>query len=153
MLKELDGKDLLEEVVRVCPQPVKELMTGLVSTLDCDLTQIRYMEIGPVKWWLQNIWRCPKLAKLLIGESLESPFVVSGISARLINLPIYSRLSDHHGLRFMELQVQMSLLTEHLLSQDQSTIHCKYYLRDSWSESASTTNAGGMLVSPYNSYI
>ena len=94
MLKELDGKDLLEEVVQVCPRPVKELMTGLVGTLDGELTQVRYMEIGPEKWWLHNIWRCPKLFQLLKGESLSSPYVMTGASINLTNLPIYSRLSN-----------------------------------------------------------
>ena len=147
VLKEINGQDLLDEVVQISPPPVVDLMTGLVGTLDPELTQVRYLEIGPVKWWLQNVWRCPKIAKLLKGNRLYSDYELSGVSIQLTNLPIYSQMTDRSGLRFLELRLQMSLLTDHMLSQGEELVHCKYYLRDAWGDKEGIENAGGMLVS------
>ena len=143
----MDGRVLLDEVMKICPSPVLELMKGLTGTLDPDLTQVRYMKIGPVKWWLQNFWRCPSLSKLLKGNHHQTDYMMSGVSIQITNLPIFSQLSNKTGLRFLELQFQMSLLTDYMLAKDQNTVHCKYYLRDSWTANMNMENAGGTLVS------
>ena len=135
---------LLKEILKVCPKPVLELMKSLMKSIDPDTTQMRYMEIGPILWWLNHIMDCPLLADLVFGGPRWSHYSLSGIGIKVTSLPVNSRI--RRGLQFMELQCRMSLLTPFELDNERSYVQCKYYLRDAWSGLADPNKAGGVLV-------
>ena len=123
---------MLEEVIDICPPAVIDLITHLMKTLRPGKAQTRYIELGPIKWWLKNIWRCPLLLHLLMGNREMSHYVLTGASLRVTNLPIFSRATKKNGLRFVEVQWHLSLLTIFSMLPSGSAACCKHYSRDSW---------------------
>ena len=130
-----------------CPSPMIELMGDLVSTLDPDRTQTRYMEIGPVSWWLRNIFSCPTMAHLTLGGKASTDYALRNIAVRVTNLPIYSKSTNRRGLKFIEMKMRMSILTPQLLRLEPAYAQCRYRARNSWSEGSSGSTHQGVLVS------
>ena len=146
-MQDMDGLKLLEEILTVCPMPVIDLMTHLIESLRPDQTQTRFMEIGPLKWWLKNVTNCPIIAKLFLGSEKSTHYCLSAVSIRVTNFPIFSKTSERRGLRFLELKYHMSVVTQYSLTSPVSYVQCKHYSRDAWSERDDGSRMGGLLVS------
>ena len=146
-MQKVNGLDILEEVLSVCPSAVIELMKHLMDTMNPDHTQTRYVELGPLKWWLKNILRCPILSSMFMGGSLSSHYTLSGVSMRITSLPIYSKTTGNRGLRFLEIRCHMSLITPYLLCISSTNLECKHYSRNSGIVENGCETSGGVLVS------
>ena len=138
--------DLLEEIVSACPDPVVDLMEQLVENLNPELTQTRYFEIGPVKWWLTNLMKCPTIAHMMLGSRLSTHYVLRSISARVTNLPIFSKSTNRRGLKFVEIRLNLSMLTPQLMMSEPAYIHCRYRARDFWNGADGNEDVRGVLV-------
>ena len=146
-MQKIHALDVLEEVLAICPPAVLELMQHLMESMTPDHTQTRYIEIGPMKWWLKNILRCPILSSLFLGGRLSSHYALSGVSMRITSLPIYSKTTGTQGLRFLELRCHLSLITPYSMCTSGAYLECKHYSRNSGVIEAEHENSGGTLVS------
>ena len=146
-LQKIEGLDLLRELFDVIPIPIASLIHQLASTLIPEKTRTRYIEIGPIQWWLKNLPRCPFLHKLLRGGRLASIYHLSTITLRLTNLPIQNRLTGRSGLLFVDFKCHLSILTPHLLTEHDSSIYCRHYSKNEWSDAIKDHFESGTLVS------
>ena len=133
--------------MQVCPPRVIDLMRDLMSSVCHDMTQTRYFSLGPVRWWLKNIHRCPKLYAILRGSKHVTYYVLHGISIRVTNLPIFSKTSNCRGARFVEFQCDLRVLTPASFSTAEAEMTCRHYSRNAWSRKSHAENTGGILVS------
>ena len=145
-MQDVNCLDLLNEILKVCPGPVQELIKYLTRSLCPGKTQTRYLEIGTNKWWLKNIARCPMSSALLFGNRVHSYYVLNSIILRLTHLPIYSKASCRNNLRFLELRYNLNLLTDHNLMNQATYLQCKHFSKDSWTEGKDNYGVRGLLV-------
>ena len=143
-LQRLEGVDLLEEFLLAMPLPILDVIKHLVGTLDPDKTQTRLFEVGPKKWWLENLQRLPKVYEVMHGGARGSYYQIGTVTCRVTNMPIYSPALDKQGLKFVELDYQLYIITEHDLMKRDSYIHCRHFAQDSWLDSSQ--NLSGVLV-------
>ena len=149
-MQNIDCEALLNEVLTVCPGPVRELMKHLTASLSPGRTQTRYMEIGPMKWWVKNMNRCPIVYDLLFNSPIHTYYALSAVSLRVTHMPIYSKATNRHNLRFMELRYQLNLITTHVLTNQVPYMQCKHFSKDSWAENQGLQGQSGRLVSDLN---
>ena len=145
-MQKLDGIALLNEILSKLPLPLMQLLYQLASSLDPESTQTRFVEIGPIHWWKDNLMRMPMLSELLLGGKRVSFYFLSTVTIRLTNIPIFSRASNRCGLIFVELKMHLSLPTPRLLKDRDAYIQCKHFSRNEWTGIPGKDTEGGSLV-------
>ena len=145
-LQKIEGTILLQEILEVVPVPIVSLIGQLASTLVPEETRTRLVEVGPTKWWIKNLRRCPKLYQLLMGGRLTSVYYLSTITIRLTNLPIKNRTSGRDGLLFVEFQCHLSILTPHVFTEYEGEVYCRHFSRNEWALGAGKETESGTLV-------
>ena len=131
------------------PVPIASLIHQLASTLNPEKTRTRYIEIGPIQWWLKNLPRCHHLHRLLRGGRAASIYHLSTVTLRLTNLPIQNRLTGRSGLLFVDYQCHLSILTPHLLAEHKATVYCRHFTKNEWSDAIRDHFESGTLVSTF----
>ena len=142
---------MLQEILQAVPVPIVSLIGQLAATLIPEETRTRLVEIGPTKWWIKNLERCPQLHKLLLGGRLTSVYYLNTVTIRLTNLLIRSRSSNRNGLLFVELQCHLSILTPHVFTEYEGEIYCRHFSRNEWpTELGKQTESGTLVSREYN---
>lgn len=143
----MDGLLLLEEILAACPGPILELLGKLVGSLDSETTQTRFVEIGPLGWWLKNIFNCPTMAHILWGDKKTTMYMLRNVSVRVTSFPDYARTDEQLCLKFVELKFLMALVTPDLLNLEPAYSQCRFRSRGAWDEEEGEYNEQGVLVS------